>query len=116
MRACVRTVCSAAAGAAVLGAARAADTGSSASLGAALAVLQSHHCVELTHAFASDIPHWKGASDETVKALNRVEKDGFWINEYCHVGQWDAHVDAPAHFHAALHTVDAIDRVFAIAP
>jgi kynurenine formamidase len=99
-----------------LGAARAADTGSSASLGDALAVLQSHHCVELTHAFAPGIPHCKGASDETVKALYRVEKDGTWINEYCHVGQWDTHVDAPAHFHAALHTVDAIDRVFAIAP
>ena len=109
MRASVRTICAAAACAALLGVASAADTGTSASLTDALAVMQSHHFVDLTHAFAPGIPHWKGAPDETVKTLYTVEKDGFRINEYCHVGQWGTHVDAPAHFHAGLHTVDAID-------
>jgi hypothetical protein len=116
MRAWVRAVFSAAACTAALSVAGAADTGNPASLADALAVMQAHHFVDLTHAFAPGIPHWKGAPDERVKTLYTVEKDGFRINEYCHVGQWDAHVDAPAHFHAALHTVDAIDRVFAIAP
>jgi kynurenine formamidase len=71
--------------------------------------MQAHKFVDLTHAFAPGIPHWKGAPDETVKTLYTVEKDGFRINEYCHVGQWGTHIDAPAHFHAGLHTVDTID-------
>jgi kynurenine formamidase len=108
MQSWVRTVCAGATCAALLGVAGAADTGSS-SLTDALAVMQSHHFVDLTHAFAPGIPHWKGAPDETVKTLYTVEKDGFRINEYCHVGQWGTHVDAPAHFHAGLHTVDTID-------
>jgi kynurenine formamidase len=109
MRKWVRTLCGAAAFAAVSVAACATDTAKSAPLTDALAVMQSHRFVDLTHAFAPGIPHWKGAPDETVKTLYTVEKDGFRINEYCHVGQWGTHVDAPAHFHAGLHTVDAID-------
>ncbi len=78
-------------------------------LGDALAVIQSHRFVDLTHAFAPGIPHWKGAPNETVKTLYTVKKDGFRINEYCHVGQWGTHIDAPAHFHEGLHTIDQID-------
>jgi kynurenine formamidase len=107
MRAWVRSVCAVAACTAVSIGAGAADK--PASLADALAVLQSHKFVDLTHAFAPGIPHWKGMPDETVKTLYTVEKDGFRINEYCHVGQWGTHVDAPAHFHAGLHTVDTID-------
>lgn len=79
------------------------------SLDAALAVMQSHRFVDLTHTFAPGIPHWKGAPNETVKTLYTVKKDGFRINEYCHIGQWGTHVDPPAHFHDGLHTVDQID-------
>jgi kynurenine formamidase len=75
----------------------------------ALAVLKAHRFVDLTHAFAPGIPHWKGAPDERVKTLYTVDKDGFRINEYCHIGQWGTHVDPPAHFHTGLHTVDQID-------
>src|ERR1700730_4526503 len=75
----------------------------------ALHIIQSHRFVDLTHAFAPGIPHWKGAPDETVKTLYTVAKDGFRINEYCHIGQWGTHVDPPAHFHAELHSVDQID-------
>ena len=75
----------------------------------ALAVLKAHRFVDLTHAFAPGIPHWKGAPDERVKTLYTVEKDGFRINEYCHIGQWGTHVDPPAHFHTGLRTVDQID-------
>jgi len=109
MRAWVRTVCLIAVCAALVDVACAADMGKAASLADALSVMQSHHFVDLTHAFAPGIPHWKGAPDETVKTLYTVKKDGFRINEYCHVGQWGTHVDAPAHFHEGLHTVDAID-------
>lgn len=79
------------------------------SLDAALAVLKSHRFVDLTHAFAPGIPHWKGAPNETAKTLYTVKKDGFRINEYCHIGQWGTHVDPPAHFHEGLRTVDQID-------
>jgi kynurenine formamidase len=107
MRTWVRSVCAGAACALFSIVAGAADK--SASLTEALAVMQSHQFVDLTHAFAPGIPHWKGAPDETVKTLYTVDKDGFRINEYCHVGQWGTHVDAPAHFHTGLHTVDTID-------
>jgi kynurenine formamidase len=75
----------------------------------AMAVFKSHRFVDLTHAFAPGIPHWKGAPDERVKTLYTVDKDGFRINEYCHIGQWGTHVDPPAHFHTGLHSVDQID-------
>jgi kynurenine formamidase len=87
----------------------AADKATPTSLSDALAVIQSHRFIDLTHAFAPGIPHWKGAPNETVKTLYTVEKDGFRINEYCHIGQWGTHVDPPAHFHNGLHTVDQID-------
>src|SRR5258706_10251299 len=87
----------------------AADTKTAASLTDALAVIQAHRFVDLTHAFAPGIPHWKGAPDERVKTLYTVDKDRFRINEYCHIGQWGTHVDPPAHFHTGLHSVDQID-------
>ena len=86
-----------------------ADAGKPVSLNEALAVIKAHHFVDLTHSFGPGIPHWKGAPDERVKTLYSVEKDGFHIEEFCHVGQWGTHVDPPAHFHAALRSVDQID-------
>lgn len=79
------------------------------SLAQALAVIQSHRFVDLTHSFAPGIPHWKGAPDERVQTLYTVEKDGFHIDEFCHVGQWGTHIDPPAHFHKGLRSVDQID-------
>ena len=108
MRTWVLSACGAAA-LAVSMCANAADKPASASLGDALAVIQSHRFVDLTHAFAPGIPHWKGAPNESVKTLYTVAKDGFRINEYCHIGQWGTHVDPPAHFHTGLHSVDQID-------
>ena len=106
MRAWVLGACGAALAASVC--ASAADKASS-PLSDALAVIQAHRFVDLTHAFGPGIPHWKGAPNESVKTLYTVKKDGFRINEYCYVGQWGTHVDAPAHFHEGLHTVDQID-------
>ena len=48
-----------------------------ASLADALAVIQSHRFVDLTHSFAPGIPHWKGAPNERVKTLYTVEKMAF---------------------------------------
>ena len=91
------------------GAAAALDPAQPASLSDALKAIQSHRFVDLTHSFAPGIPHWKGAPNETVRTLYTVKKDGFRINEYCHVGQWGTHVDPPAHFHDGLKSVDQID-------
>ncbi len=64
--------------------------------------------VDLTHTFGPDTPHWKGFGPMTVRTLYTIRKDGFHVDEYCHVGQWGTHVDAPAHFHHGLRTVDQI--------
>jgi kynurenine formamidase len=85
------------------------EADSAKSLGQALAIIQAHRFVDLTHSFSPGIPHWKGAPDEKVKTLYTVEKDGFHIEEFCHVGQWGTHVDPPAHFHKGLRSVDQID-------
>lgn len=64
--------------------------------------------VDLTHAFGPDTPHWKGFGAMTVRALYTIPKDGFEVDQYCHVGQWGTHVDAPSHFHTGLKSVDEI--------
>ncbi len=71
--------------------------------------LSQKEFVDLTHAFNPDIPHWKGAPRESVKTLYTVKKDGFIIQEFCHIGQWGTHIDAPAHFHDGLKSVDQVD-------
>jgi kynurenine formamidase len=73
------------------------------------ATLASKRFVDLTHAFGTDTPHWKGFSKMKVRTLYTIKKDGFHVEEFCHVGQWGTHVDPPAHFHDGLKTVDQID-------
>jgi len=72
-------------------------------------VLHGASFIDLTHAFGPDTPHWKGFSPETVTTQYTIAKDGFHVENFCHVGQWGTHVDPPAHFHAGLKTVDQID-------
>ena len=43
------------------------------------------------------------------RTLYTIKKDGFHVEEFCHVGQWGTHIDPPAHFHDGLKTVDQID-------
>lgn len=64
--------------------------------------------VDLTHSFDETIPHWKGFEPMTSKVLYDHEKDGFKVQEFCHVGQWGTHVDPPVHFHKELRTVEDI--------
>jgi kynurenine formamidase len=70
--------------------------------------LASHRFVDLTHTFAPGIPHWPGFPNETVRTLYTYKKDGFWAQQFTHVGQWGTHVDAPAHFAPGGATVDRI--------
>jgi kynurenine formamidase len=78
-------------------------------------VIQGKRFVDLTHAFAPGIPHWKGFPDErreTVYGYAPGEGSmgsGFYAQTFTHVGQWGTHVDPPAHFVKGLRTVDQID-------
>lgn len=78
------------------------------SLSEAYAILSSKHFVDLTHTFGPDTPHWKGFAKEQVKVLYTIKKDGFKVQQFTHVGQWGTHIDAPAHFHQGLRTIDQI--------
>ena len=73
--------------------------------------MQGGRFVDLTHTFAPGIPHWKGAPNQRVERLYNHERDGFQIDEYCHVGQWGTHIDPPSHFHAGKRTLDRIPPV-----
>jgi kynurenine formamidase len=71
-------------------------------------VLAGAGYVDLTHTFGPDTPHWKGFGAMTVRHLYTIPKAGFQVDQYCHVGQWGTHVDAPSHFHLGLKSVDEI--------
>jgi len=71
--------------------------------------LASKRFVDLTHSFGVSTPHWKGFGEMKRRTLYTIKKDGFHVEEFCHVGQWGTHVDPPAHFHDGLKTVDQID-------
>jgi kynurenine formamidase len=73
------------------------------------ATLSSKRFIDLTHTFGVDTPHWKGFGEMKVRTLYTIKKDGFHVEEFCHVGQWGTHVDPPAHFHDGLKSVDQID-------
>jgi kynurenine formamidase len=78
-------------------------------------VIKQKKFVDLTHAFAPGIPHWKGFPDEKLETLYWYEPgvgklgSGFYAQSFTHVGQWGTHVDPPAHFVKGMRTVDQID-------
>ena len=72
------------------------------------ATLATKRFVDLTHTFGPTTPHWKGFGEERVTTLYTIKKDGFTVQQFTHVGQWGTHIDAPAHFHEGLRTVDQI--------
>ena len=71
-------------------------------------LLANKRFVDLTHAFGPTTPHWKGFGEEKVVALYTIKKDGFLVQQFTHVGQWGTHIDAPAHFHEGLRTIDQV--------
>src|SRR6266496_5456446 len=73
------------------------------------AVLRTKRFVDLTHAFAPNIPHLQGFPNERRQTLFTYAQAGFHAQRYSFVGQWGTHVDAPAHFVADHRTVDQID-------
>lgn len=73
------------------------------------AVLMNREFVDLTHAFAPGIPRWGGFPDAIFRDLYTYDSDGFWAQEFVHVGQYGTHMDPPAHFHQGLRTVDQIE-------
>lgn len=75
----------------------------------AYTTLASKRFIDLTHSFGVTTPHWKGFGEMKRRTLYTIKKDGFHVEEFCHVGQWGTHVDPPAHFHDGLKTVDQID-------
>ena len=75
----------------------------------AYSIIHTHRFVDLTHAFAPNIAHWPGFPNERVRTLYTYKPSGFLAQEFCHVGQWGTHVDAPAHFAPGGRTVDRID-------
>ena len=84
------------------------------SLADAYAAIESKQFVDLTHAFAPGIPHWKGFPPERVRTLywytprKGTMGSGFFAQEFSHVGQWGTHVGPPAHFAPGGRTVDRI--------
>ena len=78
--------------------------------------LKSHDFVDLTHAFAPGIPRWPGFDDAVFKTVYDYDPDGFYAQEFTHVGQYGTHVDPPAHFHKATRTADEIDLKEMISP
>jgi kynurenine formamidase len=71
-------------------------------------ILKTRTFVDLTHSFDPAIPHWKGFQPETVSTLYNYDADGFWAQQFCHVGQWGTHLDPPAHFVKGKRTIDQI--------
>lgn len=71
-------------------------------------VLAHARFIDLTHTFGRNTPHWHGFGPMKEQTMFTIRKDGFHIDRYCHVGQWGTHVDAPAHFHRGLTSVDRI--------
>ena len=86
-----------------------ADTAKQPSLSEIYSVLATKRFVDLTHAFGPTTPHWKGFGEMKVRTLYTIDKAGFHVDEFCHVGQWGTHIDPPAHFHEGLKTVDQVD-------
>ena len=71
--------------------------------------LRKREFVDLTHAFGTNIPHWKDYEPMKVRNVYEIEKHGFWAQEFTHVGQWGTHCDPPAHFHKGIRTIDKIE-------
>lgn len=81
-------------------------------------IIRNKQFVDMTHTFASGIPHWPGFPDEQRETLFWYDADppgpgtlgtGFYAQYYSHVGQWGTHADPPAHFIRGLRTLDQID-------
>ncbi len=81
-----------------------------------LVSLKELEFVDLTHAFEPGIPRWSGFPSMEITVLYDFEADGFFAQEFCHVGQYGTHFDPPAHFAPGLRYVDDIELEELILP
>lgn len=81
-----------------------------------LKALEGYEWVDLTHTFAPGIPRWPGFPDAEFRTIYDYDKDGFYAQEFVHVGQYGTHMDPPAHFIKGLRTIDQIELKEMAAP
>src|SRR5262245_46611118 len=89
---------------------------SAASLDTVYKTIAHARFVDLTHSFGPDTPVWSGfgqakmtpAVDPATRQPYTFEHDGFRATYYEMVGQYDTHVDPPAHFDEHGETMDKI--------
>ena len=81
-----------------------------------LAKLEEYEWVDLTHTFAPGIPRWPGFDDAQFNTVYDYDKDGFYAQEFVHVGQYGTHMDPPAHFSKGLRFIDQIELKEMAAP
>lgn len=81
-----------------------------------LDTLEGYEWVDLTHAFEPGIPRWPGFEDAEFRTVYDYDADGFFAQEFVHVGQYGTHMDPPAHFIKGLRLVDDIELKEMAAP
>ena len=70
-------------------------------------MLEGSTYVDLTHPFEPGIPHHPLLPDEERETLFTHDQ-GFFLERFCHVGQWGTHVDPPVHFVEGARALDDI--------
>jgi kynurenine formamidase len=71
---------------------------------------------DLTHVLAPGFPVFPFYQPWAMRALARVENEGFSANELCMTEHVGTHIDAPCHFFADGVCVDALDASRLVAP
>lgn len=74
----------------------------------AMAFLKKQKWVDLSHTVNPQIPYFPAFKPLETKTLFKVEKDGFFTNEYTLVSQYGTHLDAPIHFAPNTRYLDEI--------
>ena len=70
----------------LIGEGHAADPPRQPTLGEIYATLATKRFIDLTHAFGAKTPHWKGFGEMKGRTLYTIDKAGFQVDEFCHVG------------------------------
>jgi kynurenine formamidase len=64
--------------------------------------------VDLTHTFFPGQPHAAIVPDERMRTVDLGPQNTSVMHEYCFVGQWGTHIDAPLHFYSGARSVDEL--------
>jgi arylformamidase len=71
-------------------------------------ILLGVRVVDLSHAYADDMPLYPGLPTPSFRDIARVEEDGYAMSEYHLLNHIGTHVDAPSHQEAGGATLDEI--------